>query len=150
MHWAVKGHKVHEYSMLLVSLVDKWCTTSYTYLRIDCYFRAHMEYKRPDIGLKIPWSALALLGEFSNLRLGVYTPYAHENSNQSLYLHLISIIFKKLKPVFWQFARAIWRVIRSQHINSASGTANTCPCNETIGFEQWCHLWNLFIAVWQQ
>jgi len=24
------------------------------YLRIDCYFRAHMEYKRPDGGLKIP------------------------------------------------------------------------------------------------
>jgi len=24
------------------------------FLRIDCYFRAHMEYKRPDVGLKIP------------------------------------------------------------------------------------------------
>jgi len=24
------------------------------HLRIDCYFRAHMEYKRPDVGLKIP------------------------------------------------------------------------------------------------
>ena len=28
--------------------------------------------------------ALARFTEFSNLRLGVYTPYAHENSNQSL------------------------------------------------------------------
>ena len=25
-------------------------------------------------------------------------------------------------------------------INPASGTAYTRPCNETIGFEQWCHL----------
>jgi len=25
-------------------------------------------------------------------------------------------------------------------INPASGTANTRPCNETIGFEQWCRL----------
>jgi len=29
-------------------------TSSNSYLRIDCYFRAHMEYKRPDGGLKIP------------------------------------------------------------------------------------------------
>jgi len=36
-----------------------------------------MEYKRPDVGLKI-------YREFSNLRLGVYTPYALENSNQCL------------------------------------------------------------------
>jgi len=27
------------------------------YLRIECYFRALMEYKRPDGGLKMPWSA---------------------------------------------------------------------------------------------
>jgi len=47
---------------------------------IDFYFRAHMQYKRPDGGLKIQWSELALLGKVSNLRLGVYTPYAHENS----------------------------------------------------------------------
>jgi len=39
-----------------------------------------MEYKRPDVGLKIYREALA------NLRLGVDTPYAHENSNQSLIL----------------------------------------------------------------
>jgi len=25
---------------------------------IDCYFRAHMEYKRPDVGLKIYREAL--------------------------------------------------------------------------------------------
>jgi len=31
------------------------------YLRIDCYFRAHMEYKRPEGGLKILWSALGLI-----------------------------------------------------------------------------------------
>jgi len=29
----------------------------YIQLRIDCYFRAHMEYKRPDGGLKIPGTA---------------------------------------------------------------------------------------------
>jgi len=29
-------------------------------------------------------------------------------------------------------------------INPASGTANTRPCNESIGFEQLCHLWNIF------
>ena len=27
-------------------------------IRIDCYFRAHMEYKRPDVGLKICREAL--------------------------------------------------------------------------------------------
>jgi len=28
-------------------------TTSHLiYLRIDCYFRAHMEYKRPDVGAR--------------------------------------------------------------------------------------------------
>jgi len=53
-------------------------------IRIDCYFCAHMEYKRPGVGLKIYREALARFTEFSNLRLGVYTPYAHKNSNQSL------------------------------------------------------------------
>ena len=53
-------------------------------IRIDCYFRTHMEYKRPDGGLKNYREALARFTEFSNLRLGVYTPYAHENSNQTL------------------------------------------------------------------
>jgi len=43
-----------------------------------------MKYKRPDVGLKIYREALARFTEFSNLRLGVYTPYVHENSNQSL------------------------------------------------------------------
>jgi len=43
-----------------------------------------MEYKRPDVGLKITREALARFTGFSNLRLCVYTPYAHENSNQSL------------------------------------------------------------------
>ena len=69
------------------------------HLRIDCYFRAHMEYKRPDRCLKIRWSTLALLGKFSNLRLGVYTLYAHENSKQSLYLHFLHHCYK-LKPIF--------------------------------------------------
>ena len=41
-----------------------------------------MEYKRPDVGLKIYREAR--FTEFSNLRLRVYTPYAHQNSNQSL------------------------------------------------------------------
>jgi len=53
-------------------------------IRIDCYFCGHLEYKRSDVGLKIYREALARFTEFSNLRLGVYTPYAHENSNQSL------------------------------------------------------------------
>jgi len=48
-----------------------------------------MEYKRNDGGLKINREALARFTEFSNLRLCVYTPYAHENSNQSL-KHYIS------------------------------------------------------------
>jgi len=43
-----------------------------------------MEYKRPDVGLKNYRKALARLTEFSNLGLGFYTPYAQENSNQSL------------------------------------------------------------------
>ena len=50
-----------------------------------------MEYKRPDVGLKIYREALARFTEFSNLRLCVYTPYAHENSNQSLIKLFISI-----------------------------------------------------------
>ena len=48
-----------------------------------------MEYKRPDVSLKIYREALARFTEFSNQRLGVYTPYAHENSNQSLIKPLI-------------------------------------------------------------
>jgi len=43
-----------------------------------------MEYKRPDGGLKIYRGALAGFTEFLYLRQGVYTPYVHENSNQSL------------------------------------------------------------------
>ena len=43
-----------------------------------------MEYKHPDVGLKIYREALARFTEFSNLRLGVYTPYAHEKRIQSL------------------------------------------------------------------
>jgi len=61
---------------------------------IDCYFRAHMEYKRPDVALKNYREALGRFTEFSNHRLGVYTPYAHENSNQSLskcYMYILKI-----------------------------------------------------------
>jgi len=36
-------------------------------IRIDSYLRAHMEYKRPDGGLKIYLEALARSTEFSNL-----------------------------------------------------------------------------------
>jgi len=102
-------------------------------IRIESFFRAHMEYKRPDVGLKIyrearlrflvhfqtyVWALIlhmrkkiaiipyiyifsiiffiktntlticegyiARFTEFSNLRLGVYTPYAHEKRIQSL------------------------------------------------------------------
>jgi len=61
-----------------------------------------MEYKRLDVGLKIYREALARFTEFSNQRLGVYTPYAHENSNQSLNNHLedtsVSVLFTNLMP----------------------------------------------------
>jgi len=39
----------------LKSSIDK------LFLRIHCYFRAHMEYKRPDVGLKINREALHFL-----------------------------------------------------------------------------------------
>jgi len=66
-------------------------------IRIDGYFRAYMEYKRPGVGLKIYREALARFTDFSNLRLGVYTPYAHENSKQSLidyYKKCIHVLLK--------------------------------------------------------
>jgi len=41
--------------MFLCCCVKKFANAFMSeYLRIDCYFRAHMEYKRPDGGLKIP------------------------------------------------------------------------------------------------
>ena len=48
-----------------------------------------MEYKRPDVGLKIYREALARFTEFSNLRLGVYTPYANEKRIQSLIMYML-------------------------------------------------------------
>ena len=51
------------------------------------------------VGLKIYREALARFTEFSNIRLGVYTPYAHENSNQSLNIHTFKGSCKK-----WLFA----------------------------------------------
>ena len=50
-----------------------------------------MEYKRPDVGLKIYREALARFTEFSNL-LGIYTPYAHEKKIQSLIKRLNTIL----------------------------------------------------------
>ena len=41
-----------------------------------------MDYKRPDVGSKIYREAR--FTEFSNLRLGLYTPHAHEKRVQSL------------------------------------------------------------------
>ena len=35
--------------------------TALTILRIELYFRAHIEYKRPEGGLKIPWSTLCCI-----------------------------------------------------------------------------------------
>jgi len=52
-----------------------------------------MEYKRPDVGLKIYREALARFTEFSNLRLGIYTPYAHEKRIQSLNKHCAMKIY---------------------------------------------------------
>jgi len=53
-----------------------------------------MEYKRPDLGLKIYREAR--FTEFSNLRLCVYTPYAHENSNQSLIKFNIALLIHSI------------------------------------------------------
>ena len=63
-----------------------------------------MEYKRPDVDLKIYREALARFTEFSNLRLGVYTPYAHENSNQSL------IINNEIWNYVTKFAKCVWHI----------------------------------------
>ena len=95
-----------------------------------------MEYQRPDGGL------LALLGKFSNQRLGVYTPYAHENSNQSLYLHFLHhfLLIKKNNILTICEGYMAFQKGKTRGINPASGTANTRPCNATNGFEQWCHL----------
>jgi len=80
-----------------------------------------MEYKRPDGGLKIP---LALLGKFSNLRLGVYIPYAHEKTIQSLYLHFLHHYNYKIK--YLNHIRGLnFRTIRAKHVSSK--TANTRP-----------------------
>jgi len=60
-----------------------------------------------------------IIGKFSNLRLGVYTQYAHENSNQSLYLHFSIICFIKSYTACDKG--------KTSGVNPASGTANTRP-----------------------
>jgi len=81
-----------------------------------------------DGGLKIPWSALALLGKFSNLRLGVYTSYAHEKRIQSLYIHFFHHYFCKIN--YLNHIRGLnFCTIRAKHVGviPSSETANTRP-----------------------
>ena len=79
-----------------------------------------MEYKRPD--------APALLGKFSNLRLGVYTPYARENSNQSLYLHFLHhFFFIKTNILTISEGYMACHKGTTRGINPEMGTANTRP-----------------------
>jgi len=80
-----------------------------------------MEYKRPDGGLKML---------------------------KRLYLHVLHH-FSFIKTNILTICKGYMACHKNTTcgINPASGTANTRPCNEMIGFEQWCHLWNLFLAV---
>jgi len=71
--------------------------------------------------------ALALLGNLSNLRLGVYTPYAHENSNQSLYLHFLRHFFIKTNILTICEGYMACHKGTTRGINPASVTANTRP-----------------------
>jgi len=73
--------------------------------------------------------ASAFLGKFSNLRLGVYTPYAHENSNQSLYLHFLHHIFIKTNILTICEGYMVCHKGTTRGINPVSGTANTPPLN---------------------
>ena len=184
-------------------------------LRIDCYFRAHMEYKRTDGGLKIPWSALIF-----NFQTDVWAFILHMRTKIAInpYIYIFSIILI-IKTNILTICKGymVCHKGTTRGINPASGTANTRPlkdwgflrkrnrfnrirwcchfkklidglhththtnvlncfwnyclkfircynyfkifcalakvhhsrCNETIGFKQWCHLWNLFLAIWQ-
>ena len=69
---------------------------------------------------------LALLGNFSNLHLSVYTAYAHEKVTTFLYL-LILHPFDFTIKYFNHFLRNNFRVIKAKHVgvNPASDTANT-------------------------
>jgi len=61
-------------------------------IRMYSYFRSHIEYTRPDLGLNIYREALARFKEFFNLSLCVYTQYVHEYRNTSLIeLHFTKI-----------------------------------------------------------
>jgi len=58
---------------------------------------------------------MALLGKFSNLRLGVYTPYAHEKRIQSLYLHFLHHYNYKIK--YLNHIRGLnFRNTRAKHV----------------------------------
>ena len=68
------------------------------------------------------------LGTFSNQRLGVYTPYAHEKRIQSLYLHFLHHCNYKIK--YLNHIRGLnFRTIRAKHegVIPSSKTANTRP-----------------------
>jgi len=65
--------------------------------------------------------------QFSNLRLGVYTPYAHENSNQSLYLLFLHNFFIKTNSLTICEGYMACHKGTTCGINPALGTANTGP-----------------------
>jgi len=79
-----------------------------------------------DGGLKIPWSALALLGKFSNLRLGVYTSYAHEKRIQSLYIHFFHHYFYKIN--YLNHIRGLNFCTIKCGGNSVIGNSKYTPC----------------------
>jgi len=68
------------------------------------------------------------VSKFSNLRLGVYTPYAHAKMIQSLYLHFLHHENYKIK--YLNHIRGLnLRTIRAKHVGviPSSETANTRP-----------------------
>jgi len=80
-----------------------------------------------DGGLKIPWSAPALLGKFSNLRLGVYTSFAHE---KRINLHIYFFHHYFYKSNYFNRIRGLnFCTIRAKHVGviPSSETANTRP-----------------------
>jgi len=98
----------------LCSLMQLTCSDFTLHLenvnkRIDCYFRAHMEYKRLDEGFKIYRKALARFTEFLNLCLE-YTQswfdYRYDAYNNLIYCTR-DIGFVLLAPVRLLFIKNV-------------------------------------------
>ena len=92
-----------------------------------------MEYKRPDVGLKIYREALARFAKFSILRLGVYTQYAHENSNQSLIKRFV------YSEIFNIFMTNIYSIKSTSHVSQFT---NIYPMEKQIQFLNDKHKYN--------